>query len=104
MRNSSGIVAGRRPNPHSVAIAKLFTYFSAVAAPARARDPVGVVHQAERELRRRLEPQPPQRLEIGVVRAVAGNRHVDQLDRPVDLAAEMIGDRDHVAHVAGSTT
>src|SRR5262245_65071589 len=55
----------------------LHIFFRGGEAPARAREPVGVVHQAETELRRRGELEPSQRREIIIVRAVARDRHVD---------------------------
>src|SRR5262245_61279873 len=45
----------------------LHIFFRRGEAPARAREPVGVVHQAETELRRGGELKPSQRLEISIV-------------------------------------
>ena len=64
-----------------------------------ARQPVGVVHQTEAELGLRPQLQIPQRLEVGVIGAVARHRHMDELDRPPDPAAHAVRELDHVGHI-----
>src|SRR6185312_15273465 len=76
----------------------LHIFFRRGEAAARTHDPVGVVHATETKLRARLQLEPRERLEIGVIRAVARNRHVDELDRASDPADELIREIDHVAH------
>ena len=94
------VFGSRRPKPHSVPTAKSVDILSRGGdALFGALDAVGVVHQAEAELGFRPQLQLPQRLEVGVVGAVARHRHVDELDRPLDLAADAVGELDHVAHV-----
>ena len=69
---------------------------------SRARKPVGVVHETKTKLRARLQLEPSERLEIGVIRAVARDRHVDQLDRAFDFAGKLVRKIDRMS--IGSTT
>src|SRR4051794_16125712 len=74
----------------------LHIFFRRGEAAARAGYPVGVVHETETKLRARFQLEPRERLEIRVIRAVARDRHVDQLDRASDSAGKLVRKIDHV--------
>src|SRR6266705_5028709 len=62
---------------------------------ARALDSVAVVHQPEKQLGLMGELHLLQGFEIGVVRAIHGDGHVNIVDRPLELPGEPVVDFHH---------
>src|SRR2546425_3877100 len=62
---------------------------------------VGEVHEAEAKLGLGPELQALERLEVGVVGAIARHRHVHELDRAADAGAEAVGGLHHLAPIGG---
>src|SRR6266704_2261087 len=63
---------------------------------ARALDAIDVVHQSKKQPGLVSELQFRKRFEIGVVRAIHGDRHVNVFDRPLELPGEPVVDFHHV--------
>src|SRR5262249_8233714 len=90
----------RRPAPESAfrRDREVFhIFFCRCQAPARADQSVGVMHEAETQLGLGAKFEPIERREVPIIRAIARNRHMDQLDAAADRARKIIGERDPIA-------
>ena len=68
-------------------------------ATRSALDAVFVVHETEKQLGLRIEAEPRERAEVGVVIALDRNRQVHPVDRPRDRSAQSVGHGDEVRGV-----